>query len=626
MPGRSAILYGTDEPAEPMRQVGAGRLRVGIAGGNLRYVAWDGVEVLRAISFVVRDTRWGTYAPAIAGLEIAEGEDRFDIRYEAAVAGPEGDFRYRVHIAGEAAGRLAFTAEGRSDGGFDTNRTGFVVLHGIEGVAGLPVEVEHSGGERSEAVFPRLVSPSQPIMDIRALTHRPEPGLVVQVRLDGDAYEMEDQRNWTDASFKTYVRPLSRGFPYRIAAGETVRQSVALMIVDERHRPAARSSGSRAVTVGGRAGAVPAIGIAAGLADLPAVADLPAFALQPPSAFVVVRVDLRTPRDLDRLDALAPLARDGKVGIDLDVIVGGRAPDEELAPLGAALSRHGIVPKRVLVVSEPNLRSRLDGRWPDGVAPDAAIVASARRAFPGSAIGGGTVVGFPEFNRARPPADVDFVAHSTQAIVHAADDVSVMETLEALPDLIATTRSFAPAAAYRLGPGTIGAPADFYAVPPADNPLALRLPTAARDPRQRGLFAASFALGYLAQIAGHRVDAVTLSALRGPVGIGDEAGAWPVGMLLAQLAAASGRPRLDTALQGRGFAALALESGHGRQLWLANLTAQPLAIEIAGLAPACLRVLDAAALAAGCQSMVARPLPAGTTLPLDAYAVACVEG
>ena len=217
MPGRSAILYGTDEPAEPMRQVGAGRLRVGIAGGNLRYVAWDGVEVLRAISFVVRDTRWGTYAPAIAGLEIAEGEDRFDIRYEAAVAGPEGDFRYRVQIAGEAAGRLAFTAEGRSDGGFDTNRTGFVVLHGIEGVAGLPVEVEHSGGERSEAVFPRLVSPSQPIMDIRALTHRPEPGLVVQVRLDGDAYEMEDQRNWTDASFKTYVRPLSRGFPYRIA-------------------------------------------------------------------------------------------------------------------------------------------------------------------------------------------------------------------------------------------------------------------------------------------------------------------------------------------------------------------------------------------------------------------------
>ena len=37
--------------------------------------------------------------------------------------------------------------------------------------------------------------------------------------MEGDAFEMEDQRNWADASFKTYVRPLSKPRPYVIAKG-----------------------------------------------------------------------------------------------------------------------------------------------------------------------------------------------------------------------------------------------------------------------------------------------------------------------------------------------------------------------------------------------------------------------
>ena len=37
--------------------------------------------------------------------------------------------------------------------------------------------------------------------------------------MKGDAFEMEDQRNWADASFKTYVRPLPKPRPYVIAEG-----------------------------------------------------------------------------------------------------------------------------------------------------------------------------------------------------------------------------------------------------------------------------------------------------------------------------------------------------------------------------------------------------------------------
>ena len=33
---------------------------------------------------------------------------------------------------------------------------------------------------------------------------------------NGETFEMEDQRNWTDASFKTYCTPLSLPYPIKI--------------------------------------------------------------------------------------------------------------------------------------------------------------------------------------------------------------------------------------------------------------------------------------------------------------------------------------------------------------------------------------------------------------------------
>ena len=38
---------------------------------------------------------------------------------------------------------------------------------------------------------------------------------------------MEDQRNWSDASFKTYSRPLALPFPYPVAAGEVLQDGRA---------------------------------------------------------------------------------------------------------------------------------------------------------------------------------------------------------------------------------------------------------------------------------------------------------------------------------------------------------------------------------------------------------------
>ena len=57
--------------------------------------------------------------------------------------------------------------------------------------------------------FPDLIEPWQPFKDMRAITHTALAGVSAECRMEGDTFEMEDQRNWSDASYKTYVRPLA---------------------------------------------------------------------------------------------------------------------------------------------------------------------------------------------------------------------------------------------------------------------------------------------------------------------------------------------------------------------------------------------------------------------------------
>ena len=116
-----------------------------------------------------------------------------------------------------------FAASATPEADFLTNRTGFVVLHPLNGVAGLPVEVEHVDGKREKSKFPAIINPVQPFYAIRSLRHKVMPGLTATCRMEGDTFEMEDHRNWTDASFKTYVRPLAEPWPYTLPAGKELQ-------------------------------------------------------------------------------------------------------------------------------------------------------------------------------------------------------------------------------------------------------------------------------------------------------------------------------------------------------------------------------------------------------------------
>ena len=601
---RNIKLTGTDSVDPKSRTIRAGALSAEFGNGALRYIRVNDVEVLRQIALLVRDKNWGTYTPEITGLKLSQGKNGFAIRYHARCGDAASAIGYDATITCDLAGNLEFAATATPESDFATNRTGFIVLHPLTGVAGAPVEIEHTSGKKAKSRFPALVNPLCPFTDIRALKHKVMDGLQVVCRMEGYAFETEDHRNWSDASFKTYVRPLAEPWPYTLPKGKPFTQKVSLSFIGKLPRPKKAAGGKRIEVELGRAGgALPAIGVAVPMEEAGhaqgAVDAIKAAGLQHLTCHIDGRqADVATPmRHYRRLADATGAA------IVLEIVLPGKAaPGSELARIADAARQAGIKPEAVSITVAQHLLGILPGsKGPD--APSFAdLYKAAREAFPGAKIGGGTFTFFTELNRNRPPAELlDYVTHTTSPVVHAGDDVSVMETLEAHPYQIKSVRSLFGKIGYRLGPSAIPARTNPYGAASADNPNNEKVCLSQIDPRQRGLFGAAWNVGYASAWAKGGLDAVTLGAVTGPAGMVyrktthaqpyfdalSGTAVYPLYHVIADLAKAARAKTIATEVSAPGaVAALAYRGKDGPVLWLANLTAKPVSLKVKGFAGA----------------------------------------
>ncbi len=654
-PSREIKLFGTEEAVGETTILSVGALEATLDSGNLRYIKVGGKEALRAIAFLVRDRNWGTYNPEITNLDIKQGSDRFTVTYDAVCKDEGQAFRYAARIEGRSDGSLSFAAEGEAQGDFVTNRTGFVVLHPLAGVVGAPLSVEHTDGRMVESRFPELIDPACPFLDIRALTHEMAPGLKVVCRMEGDTFEMEDHRNWMDASYKTYVRPLVLPWPYTIKAGEKLSQRVTLAL--EGAIPAgARQSGPGPieVSIGAPSGrAMPRVGLAApvdGLDD--AIANAELIKKARPS-FLVCRFDPRQGHGAAAMRRFAELGAATGVELVLEAIVpcldGNGKPTGDLATMrrdiaaiASAAAAGGARFARVAVSPASDLKCTLPGSVFPPAPGWADLMTAARTAFPGVPVGGGMFSYFTELNRKRPPAEVlDFICHTGMPLVHAGDDVSMTETLEALPSIFKSVDAFRGGKPYWIFPTAIGMRDNPYGAAPAENPKNIRQAMNRVDPRERGLIGAAWYAGYLARVAAAGVDAVTLAAANGPSSIVfakqphaqpwfDDAGArvYPHYHVIAGHAALAGKVLATTSSDARSVQALAVVGKDGLKLYISNLTGVEQAVRIAG-APGTGQalVLDETTFEAACRDpdwRTSAPRAAVSTgaLTLKPYAVA----
>ncbi|CDM61091.1 MULTISPECIES: D-apionate lactonase [Rhizobium] len=594
-------LYGTHIVETPPVRLRAGKLVADFANGNLRTIRYNGTEVLRAISYLVRDRDWGTYSPQIDNLTIEQNEDRFEVTYRACCSGAnETTLVIDVRIVGSP-DRLDFEAEAVAKTGFETNRCGFCILHPIVGVAGAPATVEHVKGAVVATRFPDLIEPWQPFKDMRAITHDVMPDVKAECRMEGDIFEMEDQRNWSDASYKTYVRPLALPWPYQIAANQPVRQKTSLIITDSRsplreHPSAGASGGAINLEPGARSGTMPAIGLIIAPEDADATLSAKSVLSEIAPQELLFHLDPGAGHGVDVLKRFAAIAAAHCGRSTLEIALAcKRSPSIEVGEIANQMQLAKFKPDAIMISPAIDRQSTPPGsKWPD-CPPLEEIYAAAHLAFPGIRIGGGMLSYFTELNRKRvPDGQLDFVSHCTNPIVHAADDLSVMQTLEALPFITRSVRAIYDAKPYRIGPSTIAMRQNPYGSRTMDNPSGGRVPMANRDPRHNGRFAEVFALAYAIRVLDADLECLTLSALTGPFGLIagpaepiEEGGRRPLFNTVRALAALAGASWQEC-VSSSPSEVLAFVAGDatGEKLCIVNLTSEEKAVDCGACKPA----------------------------------------
>ncbi|MFP3896635.1 MAG: hypothetical protein ACLFV5_07360, partial [Anaerolineales bacterium] len=586
MLSKNILYHGRERPPTRRRSLRAGPLTLlfeedATMGGALRHIKLGDREILRRVYVAVRDRHWGTVPSTLSDVDVEAGDDSFRITFQVENVAGEINFFWRGTIAGDDRGTVTFIMDGRARSTFLRNRIGLCVLHPM-GLAGQPCLVEHADGSLEEGEFPTYIAPHQPFQEMRAISHQVAPGVRAMVRVEGDVFEMEDQRNWTDASYKTYSTPLALPAPVEIEEGTRICQSIIL-----------RLEGMSAK----------------GWAAVPSK-EPPSFAVADASTHPLPQIGLAmaghgqplTEKECGRLRALHPSHLRANLHLtdpDYGAIL-QRATVEAWAlnaPLEMALflpeapaGELGDLVKRLETLHPPVCRWLVFQQGAPTTPERAVRLVREHLAdyAPRARFGGGTDRYFTELNRNRPPVEaLDLVCYSLNPQVHAFDGLSLVEALRTQAVTVESARRFVGNLPLVVGPITLR---------PRSNPHTGE--TLAGDPRQVSLLGAGWTAGSLKYVAEGGAYGVTYYETTGWRGVMEReksqdrsnafpsipGAVYPLYHVLADVAAYAGGCIVPSASSDRlRVDGLALEKGGRRRILLANLGPDPRRVTVRGL-------------------------------------------
>lgn len=507
--------YGRDQPPPQVVRLRAGALDLEFEQGDLRYIICAGREVVRRVYAAVRDVNWNTLPATITNLTINAEAERFHIAFDASHQDSALAFKWHGTIEGRPDGVIEYTLDGEAQHEFRYCRIGFCVLHPVKGIAGSPYHAITPQGP-VEGVLPTLIEPQRmengielPIFPAcSSLTVEHADGIAVITEFEGDLFEMEDQRNWTDGSFKTYCTPLALGYPHKAAAGQKFHQKVAIRAsAAPAVAPAAAAQDAHTIrfTLDGRSDhRLPKIGF--GMASHGKALDAREVALLSRLRPDHLKAELRF-RDKNWLAQLEQAARTAKqLNCPLELAI--FLPDDAAAALAALRAQlRDVAVVRLIVFHEAEAATgATSARWLSLAREHLSGV------LPGTQFVGGTNGNFAELNRQQPDsatmAAMDGVAYTINPQVHATDERSLVEAIEAQRDTVLTARSFSGPLPISVSSVTLKPPFNQAATEEEAPPDPDRLP-AAVDPRQMSLFAAAWTVASLKSLAEGGADSIT---------------------------------------------------------------------------------------------------------------------
>jgi len=603
------LRVGRKTPPLDLHELRAGPVTAYLCGGDLRYARIGDTLLVQRICVAVRDDVWNTIPGELSNLVIEEGDETFRVEFDAEHRYREIDFAWHARIEGRSDGSISYAMRGSPATEFRYAKIGIIVLHPLPESRGRPYRAHNPegplGGTLPVDIEPQLIVDGTftalfPPYDSLAIEY--ENGLEVQFDFEGDLFEMQDHRNWTDANFKTYGTPQSLGGPFDAQVGQEIFQQVTMSVGGTLPAPSRRRA-ELDVAIGDSIGArLPAIGFCtAGHGEDLSDREVGLLRRLEPDH---LRVDLQlgSPALEDTLARASATAAALRAGLELAIYVDDEA---DLDVLATMLRDQRPTVSRVLVLFGSPGFSATSGTTTPG-----SLMRAARErlsgVLPGVPLVGGTNQFFTELNRIRPEIEeMDGIVYSINPQVHAADDLSLVENLEAQSETVRMAHAWWPGLPVVVSPVTlIGRAGPYPAGPPEPDGLPGNV-----DVRLASLFGAGWTVGSLKQLSEAQAASVTYFETTGWLGVIEReagspqpdrfpsrpGGAFPLYHVFADLAEwKRGHLLSCRATDQPEVQALAVQFGGTRHVLVANLTARDRQLRIGPFAGehASLRLLD----------------------------------
>ena len=567
----------------------------------LRYVRLADREVLRAVYVAVREVDWATAPSRVVKIDLRQESNRFHLQFDVECIHDEIDFIWTAEVIGEATGSLDFKVTGSARTTFMQNRIGICVLHPIRECAGRRCWVELADGLIDYSRFPDDIEPWKPFSSFCAISHEVQTGVLATVRFSGDVFELEDQRNWTDASFKSYTIRPGQEEPLPMKAGATLEQSVRLSFTGElpkmQRLPVAADTPTTIEIVEGDESPLPRIGFGAAGHGRPLDSRAAGLlrALEPAH----LRIQI-IPSQTDYVDALTRAAADASaIGADIEAAI--FLTDDFERELESVVDEMRLLGPAVCSW----ILFRVDRRQ-----ISAAMARFARAILSendmDARVGAGSNEHFCQIIRGMPPVfDLDVLCHPVNPQMHTSDDASFVETLEAQGWTVENARRIAWRRTVTVSPVTLIRRHRLFSDAGREHDENRR--RAQSDPRQTTLFGAAWTAGSIKYLSETGADRITYHETTGWAGVmeggsrEDTAGAnatvYPMYHVFADVATYAGGTVLKSVSNSPlTVDAIALRRGHRLGLIAANFTPEERSAVIVspiGVRGAWLRMLDA---------------------------------
>jgi len=508
---KNVQYYGKDELLPKQIDLQAGPLNLFYEAGDLRYIKFGDKEIIRRVYVAVRDHNWDTVIPVLSNVRMNIANDSFNINYSVSNIQDNVDFLWEGNIIGKPNGTITFSMDGVARSTFWRNRIGFCILYPME-YAGADCEIEHVSGAFEKSSFPKFIapqriidgkpSPVEPFSNMRALVYQVVPNVLAEVRFKGENFEMEDQRNWTDASFKAYGTPLKNPSPVEVKTGTKISQTFTLSIreQDKIIKPS-KTDDTLTFSIGKNT-----------LRNLPKIGLDEASHGQPLNEKEIERLKTlnlshqRLSLYLSNPDYKKKLRQSSKeankLGINLETALFLSNEAESELQLFVELLKQ-IKPPIVNWLIFHKEEMTTSEKW----------IILARKYLKdydhNCNVGSGTNVFFADLNRSIPPFKVmDFITYSINPQVHAFDNLSLVETLSAQGETVKSARNFSNNKPISVSPITLKMRFNPNATAPEANVESNQLPSQV-DVRQMSLFGAAWTLGSLKNLSESETRSLT---------------------------------------------------------------------------------------------------------------------